>query len=46
MFGTLMFLLMGIVICIGKFADGDRSMGCLVPILIITLILVGITSSM
>lgn len=36
----IMFILLGIAICIGKLVSGDKSMGCLIPILIVTLIAV------
>lgn len=37
--GFIMFILMGIAICIGKLMAGDKSMGCLIPLLIVVLLM-------
>lgn len=37
--GFIMFVLFGVVICFGKLMAGDKSMGCLIPILIVVLLM-------
>lgn len=37
--GFMMFVLFGVVIAFGKLLSGDKSMGCLIPLLIGILIL-------
>lgn len=36
--GFVMFVLFGIVIALGKLIDGDKSMGCLISILVLVLL--------
>jgi hypothetical protein len=36
--GFVLFMIMGLVICIEKLWNGDSSMGCLIPIIIVGII--------